>query len=72
LLDPSPGLAGYPIQSPYVSIATKQAEIMLRIAAEFGFTPASRARLPKASTCDPQFLNIISMEEIAAGLKTLE
>jgi P27 family predicted phage terminase small subunit len=33
---------GYPIQSPYVSIANRQAELMMRIAAEFGFTPASR------------------------------
>lgn len=36
---------GYPIQSPYVSIANRQAEIMMRIAAEFGFTPASRSRI---------------------------
>ena len=37
--------SGYPIQSPYVSIANRQAEIMLRIASEFGFTPASRSRI---------------------------
>jgi P27 family predicted phage terminase small subunit len=36
---------GYPIQSPYVSIANRQAEIMMRIACEFGFTPASRSRI---------------------------
>src|SRR3569833_736328 len=36
---------GYPIQSPYVSIANRQAEIMMRIATEFGFTPASLSRL---------------------------
>ncbi|WP_245303610.1 phage terminase small subunit P27 family [Pseudorhodoplanes sinuspersici] len=36
---------GYPIQSPYVSIANRQAEIMMRIASEFGFTPASRSRI---------------------------
>lgn len=36
---------GYPIQSPYVGIANRQAEIMLRIASEFGFTPASRSRI---------------------------
>jgi P27 family predicted phage terminase small subunit len=36
---------GYPIQSPYVSIANRQAELMMRIAAEFGFTPASRSRI---------------------------
>lgn len=35
--------SGYPIQSPYVSIANRQAEIMMRIASEFGFTPASRS-----------------------------
>jgi P27 family predicted phage terminase small subunit len=36
---------GYPMQSPYISIANRQAEIMMRIASEFGFTPASRNRL---------------------------
>jgi hypothetical protein len=45
---------GFPIQSPYVSIANRQAEIMLRISAEFGFTPASRGRIatpkPEAPT----------------------
>jgi len=37
--------SGYPIQSPYVSIANRQAEIMMRIASGFGFTPASRSRI---------------------------
>jgi phage terminase small subunit len=37
--------AGYPMQSPYISIANRQAEIMMRIASEFGFTPASRSRI---------------------------
>ena len=37
--------SGYPVQSPYGSIANRQAEIMMRIAAEFGFTPASRGRI---------------------------
>jgi P27 family predicted phage terminase small subunit len=45
---------GFPIQSPYVSIANRQAEIMLRISAEFGFTPAARGRIsapkPEAPT----------------------
>ncbi|MGO4508004.1 phage terminase small subunit P27 family [Bradyrhizobium sp. 2TAF36] len=36
---------GYPIQSPYLSIANRQAELMMRIASEFGFTPASRSRI---------------------------
>ena len=35
----------YPVQSPYVSVANRQAEIMMRIASEFGFTPASRSRI---------------------------
>jgi P27 family predicted phage terminase small subunit len=43
---------GYPIQSPYVSIANRQAEIMMRIASEFGFTPASRSRI-SAPSIDP-------------------
>jgi hypothetical protein len=34
-----------PIQSPYVSIANRQAEIMMRIASEFSFTPASRSQI---------------------------
>jgi P27 family predicted phage terminase small subunit len=36
---------GCPMQSPYISIANRQAEIMARIASEFGFTPASRSRI---------------------------
>ena len=43
--------SGYPTQSPYLAIANRQAEIMMRIAAEFGFTPASRSRI---STPDPE------------------
>jgi P27 family predicted phage terminase small subunit len=45
---------GYLAQSPYMAILNKQAEIMLRIASEFGFTPASRSRifrLRKAIRC---------------------
>jgi hypothetical protein len=37
--------SGYPIQSPYVSIANRHAELMMRISAESGFTPASRSRI---------------------------
>jgi P27 family predicted phage terminase small subunit len=36
---------GYPVQSPYLSHANRQFEIMMKIATEFGFTPASRARI---------------------------
>ena len=35
---------GHPVQSPYMAIANKQAEIMMRLANEFGFTPAARHR----------------------------
>ena len=37
--------SGYPVQSPNVWIASRQAEIMLRISTEFGFTSASRGRI---------------------------
>jgi P27 family predicted phage terminase small subunit len=36
---------GYPMQSPYVAVANKQVDIMVRIAAEFGMTPSSRTRI---------------------------
>ena len=62
---------GNQIQSPYVSIASKQAEIMIRIAAEFGFTPASRMRPPNDSRDNPLLLEIRSIEELASELKPL-
>ena len=36
---------GFPMQSPYVAVANKQVDIMVRIAAEFGMTPCSRTRI---------------------------
>jgi P27 family predicted phage terminase small subunit len=36
---------GYPMQSPYVAVANRQVDIMVRIAAEFGMTPSSRTRI---------------------------
>jgi P27 family predicted phage terminase small subunit len=48
---------GFPIQSPYVSIANRQAEIMMRIAAEFGFTPASRGRISTPSPTEPSLFD---------------
>jgi P27 family predicted phage terminase small subunit len=44
---------GYPVQSPYVSVANRQAEIMMRIASEFGFTPASRSRISTHANTEP-------------------
>jgi P27 family predicted phage terminase small subunit len=55
---------GYPMQSPYVSIANRQAEIMMRIASEFGFTPASRSRI----SAPPQHEHdLFSLIESASG-----
>lgn len=45
--------SGYPQQSPYLAIANRQTEIMMRIASEFGFTPASRSRLSTPSVAEP-------------------
>jgi P27 family predicted phage terminase small subunit len=50
---------GYPVQSPYVSIANRQAEIMMRIASEFGFTPASRSRISTPLREDPTLFDLI-------------
>jgi P27 family predicted phage terminase small subunit len=44
---------GYPVQSPYVAIANRQAELMLRISSEFGFTPASRGRISAPRPDEP-------------------
>jgi P27 family predicted phage terminase small subunit len=40
---------GYPMQSPYLGLANRQAELMMRIASEFGFTLASRSRISAPS-----------------------
>src|SRR5258708_37274817 len=50
--------SGYPIQSPYVAIANRQAEIMMRIASEFGFTPASRSRISTPSRAEPTLFDV--------------
>ncbi len=44
--------SGVPMQSPYLAIANKQAQIMTKAATEMGFTPASRSRvsLPMEAT----------------------
>lgn len=52
--------SGYPIQSPYVSIANRQAEIMMRIASEFGFTPASRSRISTSSKNEPSLFDLMN------------
>jgi P27 family predicted phage terminase small subunit len=63
---------GHPMQSPAVSIANQQADIIVRIAAQFGFTPASRIRLPGSLKETPSWLaDIPSLEILGADLKPL-
>jgi hypothetical protein len=54
---------GYPIQSLYLSIVNHQAGIMLRIASEFGITPASRSRLPTPSKGGSMLLELPSLQD---------
>jgi P27 family predicted phage terminase small subunit len=42
-------VTGAPMQSPYVSILNRQAGVMMRAAAEMGFSPSSRSRVSIAS-----------------------
>jgi P27 family predicted phage terminase small subunit len=49
--------SGYPQQSPYLAIANRQAEIMMRIASEFGFTPASRSRISTPTDVEPSLFD---------------
>jgi phage terminase small subunit len=49
--------SGYPIQSPYVSIANRHAELMMRISAESGFTPASRSRIAMQRPDEPSLFD---------------
>ena len=58
---------GFPIQSPYLSIANRQAEIMMRIASEFGFTPASRGRISTPSLNEPTLFD--SLDRDATGVR---
>lgn len=58
---------GYPIQSPYLSIANRQAEIMMRIASEFGFTPASRSRISVPSDAEPDLFDGIEDDGVEVG-----
>lgn len=40
--------SGYPVQSPYLSIANKAFEQMTKLLVEFGMTPSSRSRVTGA------------------------
>lgn len=43
---------GYPVQSPFVSMANKAFVQMLRMLAEFGMTPSSRSRIASGLPAD--------------------
>jgi P27 family predicted phage terminase small subunit len=58
---------GFPIQSPYLSIANRQAEIMMRIASEFGFTPASRSRISAPAASGPSLFDLMETPPEEAG-----
>ena len=57
--------SGYPMQSPYIAMANKQAEIMMRIASEFGFTPASRSRISVPSDREPTLFDFAAKNDEA-------
>jgi P27 family predicted phage terminase small subunit len=42
------GPNGFPMQSPWLSVANRAMKEMLSILGELGMTPASRSRIPKA------------------------
>lgn len=44
--------SGFPVQSPFLSIANQQSERMLRILTEFGMTPSSRSRVTASKPDD--------------------
>jgi len=50
---------GYPVQSPYLAVANRHADTMIRIASEFGFTPASRTRIFSYSKSNSMLLEIV-------------
>jgi P27 family predicted phage terminase small subunit len=60
---------GYPVQSPYVSIANRQAEIMMRIASEFGFTPASRSRISTPAAEWPSLFDFVEDDGMRSNPK---
>jgi P27 family predicted phage terminase small subunit len=49
--------SGYPQQSPYLAIANRQVELMMRIASEFGFTPVSRSRISSPTPQEPSLFD---------------
>ena len=56
--------SGFPVQSPYLAIANRQTEIMMRIASEFGFTPASQSRISTSVADEPTLFDLMEEEVI--------
>jgi P27 family predicted phage terminase small subunit len=54
--------SGYPVQSPYLAIANRQTDIMMRIASEFGLTPASRSRIATPVDDRPSLFDCLDAE----------
>jgi|GEM_PF-702025 len=54
---------GYPTQSPYLATVNRQADTMMRIASEFGFTPASRSRIFSYSQKTSMLLEIVDKHD---------
>ena len=60
--------SGYPIQSPYVSIANTALATMHRFATEFGMTPSSRSRInvadnsPKSADPFTEFMSTLGAD----------
>jgi P27 family predicted phage terminase small subunit len=54
--------SGYPVQSPYVSIASKHLDTIIRLAVEFGLTPASRSRVGRRPDASPWLNDLLPMD----------
>lgn len=56
---------GQPIQSPYVGIMNRQAQIMMKAVSEMGFSPTSRARvkIQKPAASDDPFADIMGIKD---------
>lgn len=54
---------GFPVQSPYLTLANKHESTMLRIAEQFGFTPASRRRIFSYAQHEAMLLEHAAEEE---------
>lgn len=59
---------GFPIH--YIAIANRQPEIIMRIASEFGFTPASQCRISTSPPEDPALLHLLEGRSNEPGYDT--